>query len=343
MKNRIMPRKKKEKTEENVVKIPKKRGRKPKKKPEGEENVILETVKKPKKRGRKPKGGKIIKTLYEPSKDSTIKPNVILHLKCSLKDLDNNSESISFLKYNPIVENIESYTFDSSNKLEYEVIQKENNNNHHENKCQVYNVKKTNMNNMEKKISNKTCTHIKDIYEKLKVLERNLHMNNISDKKSSCFWCTERFDSPPIYIPKFYLNNSYHVYGCFCSPECAVAHLMKENIDMSVRFERYHLLNNIYCKIYDYKKNIKPAPDPRYLLDKYYGNLSIQEYRKLLSKERLLLVVDKPLTRVLPELHQDNDDFMMNSNATNNASKYVIKKATVKKSKKDIISSNFGF
>ena len=47
-----MPRKKKEKTEENVVKIPKKRGRKPKKKPEGEENVILETVKKPKKRGR---------------------------------------------------------------------------------------------------------------------------------------------------------------------------------------------------------------------------------------------------------------------------------------------------
>ena len=57
--------KKKRKPKKNVVKIPKKRGRKPlKKKPEGEENVILETVEKPKKRGRKPKGGKIIKTLY---------------------------------------------------------------------------------------------------------------------------------------------------------------------------------------------------------------------------------------------------------------------------------------
>ena len=120
---------------------------------------------------------------------------------------------------------------------------------------------------------------------------------------------------------------------------------MKENIDMSMKFERYYLLNNIYCKIYDYKKNIKPAPDPRYILDKYYGNLSIQEYRKLLSKERLLLVVDKPLTRVLPELHQDNDDFMTSTNiSSNNTSKYVIKRASAKKqSKKEIISNNFGF
>ena len=34
-----------------------------------------------------------------------------------------------------------------------------------------------------------------------------------------------------------------------------------------------------------------------------YGNLTIQEYRKLLKSERLLLIVDKPLTRILPELH----------------------------------------
>ena len=38
---------------------------------------------------------------------------------------------------------------------------------------------------------------------------------------------------------------------------------------------------------------------------KFYGNLSIQEYRKLLKSEHLLCVLDKPLTRVLPELHED--------------------------------------
>ena len=52
-----------------------------------------------------------------------------------------------------------------------------------------------------------------------------------------------------------------------------------------------------------------------YTLDKFYGNLSIQEYRKLLKNDRLLLVVDKPLTRSLPELHEDNDEFTINNKA----------------------------
>jgi hypothetical protein len=47
------------------------------------------------------------------------------------------------------------------------------------------------------------------------------------------------------------------------------------------------------------------------MLEKYYGNLSIQEYRSLLRNERLFLIVDKPLTRILPELHEDNDDFII--------------------------------
>ena len=54
---------------------------------------------------------------------------------------------------------------------------------------------------------------------------------------------------------------------------------MNENIDSSSKFERYYLLNNIYGKIYNYEKNIKPAPDPHYTLDKYYGLFSINEWR----------------------------------------------------------------
>ena len=80
-----------------------------------------------------------------------------------------------------------------------------------------------------------------------------------------------------------------------------------------MRFERYFLLCHIYCKIYNYEKNIKPAPDPYYTLDKYFGNLTIEEYRKMLENDRFLLVVDKPLTRILPELHEDNDDFILNN------------------------------
>ena len=87
---------------------------------------------------------------------------------------------------------------------------------------------------------------------------------------------------------------------------------MKEKIDTSTQFERYYLLNNIYGKIYNYNKNIKPAPDPNYLLKKFNGNMEIQEYRKLLENERLLLIVDKPLSRTFPEIFEDNEDFLLN-------------------------------
>jgi len=184
----------------------------------------------------------------------------------------------------------------------------------------------------------------REIWRKLKILEQDLHVNNISDKKSACFWCSYDFDSPPIYIPKHFIKDSYHVYGCFCTPECAVAHLMDENIDSSTKFERYHLINHIYSKIYEYKKNIKPAPNPYYMLEKYYGNLTIKEYRALLKSERLFLIVDKPLTRILPEFHEDNDDFIIN-NKIIPSSTYQVKKRLQKKTpqtKTTILNEKFG-
>jgi hypothetical protein len=183
---------------------------------------------------------------------------------------------------------------------------------------------------------------LKDLWKKLKNLEYSLHLNNISDKKSACFWCTYEFDNPPIYIPKHYIKDSYHVYGCFCSPECATAYLMEENIDSSTKFERYHLLNHIYSKIYNYTKNIKPAPNPYYILEKFYGNLNIQEYRSLLKNERLFLVVDKPLTRILPELHEDNDDFIIDNKVIPSNTYQIKRKLLNKQSKNNILSEKFG-
>ena len=183
----------------------------------------------------------------------------------------------------------------------------------------------------------------KDMWKKLKQLEHNLHVNNVHNKKSACFWDTCTFDNPPIYIPKHFINGTYHVYGCFCSPECAVAHLMNECIDSSTKFERYHLLNNIYSKIYDYKKSIKPSPNPFYMLEKYYGNLTIQEYRSLLRNERLFLIVDKPLTRILPELHEDNDDFILNNKIIPSNNYQVKSRLQRKKQNKSyILNEKFG-
>jgi hypothetical protein len=187
------------------------------------------------------------------------------------------------------------------------------------------NIILTNTNTNEKPLNVET----KEIWKKIKILEHNLH-NNVSDKKSACFWCTFDFDNPSIFIPKYQIKDTYHVYGCFCSPECAVAYLMEENIDSSIKFERYSLLNNIYSKIYEYTKNIKPAPNPHYMLDKFYGNLSIQEYRNLLKSHRLYLMIDKPLTRILPEYYEENDDFIINHKVIPSSNIHNLKRGNIK-------------
>lgn len=315
-----------------------------------DEPVTPDTKQPMKKRGRKPKGGKIIQQIIPNEIPANDKPNVILHLKCSMKDLQNTSNS----------NNIESYTFNTKN-LCYDVIGSEN-----INSINTYNnINKTSLNNnsLNNNSINNTNNYYnkyeddeddedyeptkdanKETWRKLKQLEHNLHVNNVNNKKSACFWDSCDFDNPPIYIPKHFINGTYHVYGCFCSPECGVAYLMNENIDSSTKFERYHLFNHIYSKIFDYKKNIKPSPNPHYMLEKFYGNLSIQEYRSLLRNERLFIIVDKPLTRILPELLDDNDEFILNSKIIPSNNNYQLKSRMQKRKadKNSIVNEKFG-
>jgi len=166
--------------------------------------------------------------------------------------------------------------------------------------------------------SNPANLNERDIWKKINQLKLSFHKSDICQnirgaQRSACFWCTCEFDSPAIYIPKSVLKEMYNVYGCFCSPECAAAFLMNESIDTSTKFERYHLLNSLYGKIYKYEKSIKIAPNPYYLLNKFYGTLTIQEYRKLFQSDQMIYVVNKPLTHILPELYEDNNDFLLNN------------------------------
>ena len=179
----------------------------------------------------------------------------------------------------------------------------------------------------------------KEIWKKLSQLKLNFHKNDaLGVQRSACFWDTCEFDTPPIYIPM----SSTKGYGCFCHPECAVAFLMNENIDTSVKFERYYLLNSIYGPIYNYNKSIKPAANPHYLLNKFYGNLTINEYRKLFQCEQVVYMVNKPLTNVLPELYEDNNDFFIGNKIIQNNNTIEIKKKVVKNAKSSILNEAFG-
>ena len=328
------------------------------------------------KRGRKPKGGKLFSKTAEKNESSQQVANIILHLKCSLQELNKHSNNMDKivtdpLLYNPIIPpNIMSYNSESSvafseyirneqtgfseekTGIENELVKPAYNDfsliHNSVQYCSACNDKLEQ--NLDVDQDEDPTLNMKDINQKLKRLKINLYKNANPDKKSACFWCTYEYDNHACYIPKYEISGEMFGYGSFCRPECAVAYLMKENIDDSTKFERYHLLNQIYSKIYNFKKNIKPAPSPYFLLEKYYGNLSIQEYRKLLKTEHMLLIIDKPMTRILPELHEDNEDFITNiygskNNQNSGTGVYKVKKQSDKQKgpgKSTIIKENFG-
>ena len=310
---------------------PKKRGRKPKPKTNVEKPP-------PKKRGRKPKGGKIVKKI--PNLTNTVinkQPNIILQLKCNSKDLEKLNDFN--VNYTPHINNPESYNILSNTKmfdLPYTEIEAEKKN--------IPKIKNT---IIKKEEVNSNEVDIKELWDKLNKLKKNLRTNNVSDKRACCFWCTYDFDNPAVHIPKQYNGECLDVYGCFCSPECALSYLKNEQLDDSTKWERYALLNNVYSKIYDYEKSIKPAPDPHYTLDKYYGNLSIQEYRKLLSKERIFMIVNKPMTKILPELYEENNEIpnvynnILDTKQKQNSNKFRLKRSQTKQTKSNAITNNF--
>lgn len=342
--------------------IKSKRGRKPKIKPpedlsnnivENTAHEVTQVTNLPKKRGRKPKGGKIVQTTSVINKMIHTMPNIILHLHCTINDVNTTFNKND--NYDPTVISVENYD-DKDNffKSNFTVLSNDYNKISDSNKDLMINNQEINPvntnnsdiistlnsnvngtinsnlnnnanNNPNSSINtndsisvNDSKVNMKNVSKKLKELSYKLR-NNICDNKSACFWCTCKFNTGNIYIPKNLDKDYINVYGCFCSPECATSFLMNEHIDTSIKFERYSLINYIYGSIYNYKKNIKPAPNPYYVLDKYCGNLTIEEYRSQFTDDNLLIVANKPQSRILPELFEEN-------NMSSNDMRYSINK-----------------
>ena len=229
-----------------------------------------------KRRGRKPKGGKIIESKdIEISNTITQKQSVIVHMKCFTSEIIQPDT----LVYTPNIEQVEPFTYDS-----YET-------------CNVIPVKEVSVKNSASEYDDKLKT--------LNIILDKLDANTV---KSACFWCTFPFANTPFFIPKSIYDTSISAYGCFCTPECALAFLLNEHIDESVKMERVYLLNSVYCPICSYADNIKPAISPFHTLDKYFGNLSIDEFRKLSNSNSSLryTLVEKPITLSNPEFCEDH-------------------------------------
>lgn len=177
--------------------------------------------------------------------------------------------------------------------------------------------------------------------QKIKELKLSFYKNEIPNKKVDCFWCTYSYDNDPFFILQYGSKGDFLAHGSFCSPQCGVAYLFKNmKWDDSAKMESYQLMNYFYAS----NQNIKPAASPFYFLEKYYGNMTIQEFRKMSKTSHVMLCIDKPVTRILPEIHEDNEQFILNGTTSQFRGNYKVKKQSEKTTglnRNEILRDNF--
>ena len=357
---------------EEEVKVPKKRGRKPKnyKKPEDTE------VKVPKKRGRKTMLSQVTATNKNLNDNFLTKDNV-LHLKISSNDINNNILLDSLYQYNPDIKEPQPY---DPNNLYSESIMKENeeetdietkldNNNYNIDKKkgiiseittntevnEVINeddneveidyqdiLKNENVNidnNLGKEID---TTKTNKNYSKKNVNAIMVYYNEYNKRKEwpkkssiNCFWCCHTFSNTPCALPTKFKGDVFHVYGNFCSKECAAAYNFSscDNNNTNNVWERYSMLNYLYSLIEcDPDLKIKLAPH-RMTLEMFGGNLSIEEFRSSFQSNKNYNVNFPPMISVIPAVEQNNKS---ENNKRNDAYYIPIDKERIKKVNNDL-------
>lgn len=119
--------------------------------------------------------------------------------------------------------------------------------------------------------------------------------NTTSDhKKSCCFWCCHPIDYRVYGMPVDYdsINDSYVLYGSFCSLQCANAFNFASYNGCDKVWEINSMIQ-MMAKRYGIPNFIRPAPS-RYLLKMFNGYLSIDEFRNLHKNSESTHILNLP-------------------------------------------------
>jgi hypothetical protein len=129
-----------------------------------------------------------------------------------------------------------------------------------------------------------------------------------------CFWCAHPFNNIPCTLPHRKINNTYHVFGNFCSPECAASYNFDKYDDNSI--ERYSLLNGLYRKIYNNNEYVVQLAPPQMALRIFGGTLTIEQFRSYNKNNNKILMINiPPLVSIIPEIEETSSEVNVNNKA----------------------------
>ena len=118
--------------------------------------------------------------------------------------------------------------------------------------------------------------------------------SSIDHKNQCCFWCCHPVDYKIYGMPINYdgVNDSYVLYGTFCSLQCANAYNFSVHTGSDKLWEVNSMIQML-GKRYGFTNFIRPAPS-RYLLKMFNGNLTIEEFRNLHKNSETTHVLNLP-------------------------------------------------
>jgi len=113
-------------------------------------------------------------------------------------------------------------------------------------------------------------------------------------KNQHCFWCCHGIEYKIFGMPVTYdsINDTYTLYGSFCSLQCANAYNFSVHNGSDKVWEINSMIQML-GKRYGYIDFIRPAPS-RYLLKMFNGYLTIEEFRKLHKNNENTHVINLP-------------------------------------------------
>jgi len=299
----------------------------------------------PKRRGRKPK-----KMLDQPSKpidfdllekqDDAI---ITLHLPI---DLNKNVKNVKN------VENVENAAKTTATSSVYESDSSEEdifgkNDTSDEKPCSSC-IERDQINKYLKQKIAQMELELKREKRERKAYYTNVNMFDIKDGKPilaqkttvSCMWDCHVFDTTPCFLPELYYQNNYYVRAiCFCSFNCALAYNIYQLNDSKVS-ERKSLILSICRKIYQTDDiEINEAP-PRECLAKFGGKKTIEDFRsdsKTMNKKYMVLL--PPIQPLFPIIQEDCRDAVPNDYPSQDKSKFSLQRNTPLVKNNSLVSS----
>jgi len=140
----------------------------------------------------------------------------------------------------------------------------------------------------------RNCCFIDDEYNNIPLVATDDIVTNNEPKNTCCFWCCHAivYKVYGMHINYDSINDTFTLYGTFCSLQCANAYNFSHYNGCDKVWEINSMIQML-AKRHGITNVIRPAPS-RYLLKMFNGYLTIDDFRKLHKNNETTHVLNLP-------------------------------------------------